>query len=559
MTMRFNPRTFLIATFAFLISGPAALWAQTSVPVFSSGADFRAPPKNVNGKSVGQEDVLIEEVTFGDSGRRYRRLDVGISGTLEGWVVKEGPRSNHFTAHPEFTFTQSGNEYRRFHGTLRYEASMGTSVTLVYPEAGTPWNKKLFMTVHGRSGSFKGGTLKAWNENLDPADPLGDLTGYEKAMLEIGYAVAKTRRNAGSDGSDSRLGQGDYATVLDDGEIVEGRNLNIHSDLLLDMVRLSRNLLEDRLGEKPVRTYWYGHSAGAMIGRVINFLPDLNRDENGAPLIDGFLHDDPGGGRYLPVLMKDGEDTLLMTDADRGQFMKSIATSHLLYTARHDIPTLPSWMSLGYLTNKRLGAKIFNEKGLGDKFRMYEIQGVSHAGGGESVERGDTVLLNLTGLMEGLIVLLDNWVEEDIAPPASKSDWLELGDADGDGVNENGSIALPEVACPLGQYFPFPPSRGNEAEGSTGFAAFDGTDVEPLDGQGSFVDMNLNRYLDQRESVDQAWHRLGLLERGESFSREKYQACVAANVAQLRQERLITERVAQRYIEQASQADFPGQ
>ncbi len=78
--------------------------------------------------------------------------------------------------------------------------------------------------------------MKAWNENLDPADPLGDLTGYEKAMLELGYAVAKTRRNAGSDGEDSRLGQGDYATVLDDGEIVEGRNLNIHSDLLLDMV-----------------------------------------------------------------------------------------------------------------------------------------------------------------------------------------------------------------------------------------------------------------------------------------------------------------------------------
>ncbi len=89
-------------------------------------------------------------------------------------------------------------------------------------------------------------------------------------------------------------------------------------------------------------------------------------------LSTAFLHDDPGGGRYLPVLMKGGMDTLLMTNADRGQFMKSIATSHLLYTARHDISTLPSWMSHGYLTNKRLGTKIFNEKGLGDKVRMYE-------------------------------------------------------------------------------------------------------------------------------------------------------------------------------------------
>jgi hypothetical protein len=71
--------------------------------------------------------------------------------------------------------------------------------------------------------------------------------------------------------------------------------------------------------------------------------------------------------------------------------------------------------------------------------------------------------------------------------------------------------------------------------------------------------MNLNRYLDQRESVDEAWHRLGLLKRGEAFSRSKYQACVEATVARLRKEKLITERVAQRYVQQASKANFPGQ
>jgi len=71
--------------------------------------------------------------------------------------------------------------------------------------------------------------------------------------------------------------------------------------------------------------------------------------------------------------------------------------------------------------------------------------------------------------------------------------------------------------------------------------------------------MNLNRYLDHRESVDEAWHRLGLLKHGETFSRSKYQACVEATVARLRKEKLITERVAQRYLQQASNADFPGQ
>jgi len=168
-------------------------------------------------------------------------------------------------------------------------------------------------------------------------------------------------------------------------------------------------------------------------------------------------------------------------------------------------------------------------------------------------------ILDLSRIMDALIDVLDNWVEKDIAPPPSKSDWLELGDMDGDGVIENEAIALPEVACPLGLYYPYPPSRGESGVGWTGFATFDGQSLEPLDGRGVFVDMNLNRYLDHRESVDQAWHRLGLLKPGEKFSRSEYQACVEAAVGKLKQERLITERVAALYVQQASEVDFPGQ
>ena len=59
--------------------------------------------------------------------------------------------------------------------------------------------------------------------------------------------------------------------------------------------------------------------------------------------------------------------------------------------------------------------------------------------------------------MDALIDRLDDWVEKGIAPPPTKTDWLELGDVDGDGINENEAIALPEVACPLGLYYPHPP------------------------------------------------------------------------------------------------------
>jgi len=525
------------------------------------------PKKEVNGKLIGQEDVLIQEVVITDSGRRYRRLDVGVTGTLEGWIVKEGPRSNHFASHPEFDFTQIGNVYRRFPGILRYEASKGTAVTLIYPEAGTGWNRKLFVTVHGSGGSFFDGTLKPWNENYDPAEPLADISPYERLMLDKGYAMAKTRRNA------SLASPGDYSVTLDDGEILSGRNLNIHAGLILGLIRLSENILKARLGEKPVRTYWYGHSGGGINGRLVNFVPGLNLDENGEPIIDGFLNEDTGGGRYIPILEEDGVDTLFVTEEQRRRFVKTIEIPHLLYTNRRDLRgrTLPPWMSPVMILNQRSTISILKEKGLGEKVRMYEVRGVSHFPEGHYSEaelalqfslgkESNVALLDLYGLMDGLIDLLDDWVEKDIAPPATKSDALEQGDVNGDGINENEAVALPEIACPLGLYFQFPPGVAEQiGDMFSGFASFDGQSLEPLDGRGVFVDMNLNRYLDHRESVDQAWQRLGLLEPGEKFSRSKYQACVEAAVVKLKQEKLITERVAARYIQEASVADFPGQ
>ncbi|MCH7570334.1 MAG: hypothetical protein IH919_07190, partial [Deltaproteobacteria bacterium] len=164
----------------------------------------------------------------------------------------------------------------------------------------------------------------------------------------------------------------------------------------------------------------------------------------------------------------------------------------------------------------------------------------------------------MTRIMDGLIDLLDNWVENDIAPPPTKSDWAELGDVNGDGINENQAIAPPEVACPLGLYYPYPASREGGGIGTTGFAAFDGKSLEPHDGRGIFVDMNLNRYLDYRESVEQAWHRLGLLKAGEKFTRSAYQACVEDAVAKLQSEKFISARVAVLYIEEAARENLPG-
>ncbi len=129
MSLKLNQHILLIVTLPLLLNSPDTLWGQTSAsqPVTSSGKEFMVPKKEVNGKLVGQEDVLIQEVVVTDSGRRYRRLDVGVSGTVDGWTVKEDSafQRRQFGSAPEFTFTQVGNVYRRFHGIVRYEASKG--------------------------------------------------------------------------------------------------------------------------------------------------------------------------------------------------------------------------------------------------------------------------------------------------------------------------------------------------------------------------------------------------------------------------------------------------
>jgi hypothetical protein len=183
---------------------------------------------------------------------------------------------------------------------------------------------------------------------------------------------------------------------------------------------------------------------------------------------------------------------------------------------------------------------------------MYEVRGVSHNGGErwEDGKNGDIEILDLSRLMDGVLDLLDNWVEKGIEPPATKSDDPNVG-AGAPAIN------LPETACPLGEYFPFPQVRGVQGAGSTGFANYDGTTLEPLDGQLQFVDMNQNGRRDLRETVTQAWRRMGLLNPDETFSRSRYVACVESTAAKLQKENLITESIARLYLEDARQDPWP--
>jgi hypothetical protein len=154
--------------------------------------------------------------------------------------------------------------------------------------------------------------------------------------------------------------------------------------------------------------------------------------------------------------------------------------------------------------------------------------------------------------MDRFIDMVDAWVDKGVAPPPTHSDAPELGDTNRDGTIDYPALAFPEIACPLGVYFPYPESTS----GTTSFAAFTGDGLEPLDGKKVFVDMNRNGVWDTRETPTQAWRRLGLLQKTEELTREKYVACVQRTADQLRSEGFFADKTEARYLEQAKAAEL---
>jgi hypothetical protein len=419
-------------------------------------------------------------------------------------------------------------------------------MTVVYPIDGGAWNQKMWVTAHGRGVSFKQGNLGPWNMNMDRSNPRRDLNKYDLLMLTKGYVLVKTRRT-------SAEGLGEILATLDDGSTVDYVAFNDTARYIMDFATVAKNIIRAQLGRMPARTYFYGHSAGARIGRGINYAPGLNAGPDGKLFFDGILADDSAAGTWLPVVMKDGKDVLFATEADKRAFVPQIDLTHQMYNNIW-LPKKPEWMSSSFLENKRNNARILRDKGLVSKHRMYEVRSISHSGGESLPEgrSGEIQILDMSKLMDRFVDILDAWVERGVAPPPTRSDWAELGDANRDGIIENPALAFPEVACPLGVYFPYP----QNGSASASFAAFTGRGLEPLDGSNVFVDMNRNGVWDFRETPTEAWRRLGLLKPGESLTRQKYVDCVLSAAEQLRKDGFLSENTAQSYVEQAKTANL---
>jgi len=494
--------------------------------------EFLPARKQIDGRSIGAEEcrIVSSEIVINLKGQRFERLELRISGSLEGWAVKQGPRRSYFNDGPDFVYTQSGNMAQRFKGIGRYTGASGHGITLFLPVDRADWNGKLFVTAHGAGAYGEVGKMIERDPRAD-FHPLTNKNRYVGLMLDRGYAVAHTLRS-------SQIEGGDVAVTFEDGTTMQA-NVSTHAGFITGFAKIAGNMIQNRLGRKAEKTYFYGFSAGGFLGRLVQYQPGANRGDDGQPVFDGFLLGDAGAGYWLPVLTVDGKDALFVGD-DRKRFVPQIDISHQLYLGEAG----------DGLERKRQNARILLDKGLGDKHRIYEVRGVSHMDAGQ-VSRPELVAqaLDLGGLNEALIDILDRWVVKGEAPPPSKSDLSDLAGREG----KNEAVALPEIACPLGVYYAMPAVQGTSRRSyqETGFAAFDGGDLELLDGRGRFVDMNGNGIRDRRESLAQAWTRLGLLKPGERLTHAKYSACVANAAAKLVDEGLLPPRLLAYYVNRA--------
>lgn len=355
-----------------LVSVGGAAFAQgTQLSAEQSCNEYLAAKRTVFGIRVGQEECRMRETVVTDDtwpevaemlnlrqGKRYSRVEIGLTGTLAGYSVRSGPRPVHFTSAPEFVFVQSGNQTEPEPGILRYDMYKGASMSLMYPEDGS-WNGKLFLTLPG-SDSFRYGSIVQWDKNYDPEDPMGDVSRYHKLILSKGYALAMTRRNH----ANRKAGDGDYSVRLLDGTVLLDKNPVDNPELIIGYAQVAQELLATKLGNKPTRTYWYGHSGGARKGKLVNYnnyLTSANIGPDGQPIIDGILVDDSGAGLWLPQVFRDGEDMLFKAEQDREPFVPMLEVAHKLYMNDRNDP-VPDWVSTSFHINKYRNAQLLRDR-----------------------------------------------------------------------------------------------------------------------------------------------------------------------------------------------------
>jgi hypothetical protein len=535
----------------FATGGAPAAFAQTAAPV--SCARFAPPVQQAAGHTVGitQCDIVSETKVADSRGKAFVRMEIAISGSVFGYVppATVGITRKDITDEPELLYPQFGVT-KWVPGVATYAGgndAKGAGLTILYPDpaAKTPWNGKVYFVVHGSANNMPMGPLVPVASDGFTQKTFTNL--YARQMMDKGYAVIYTRRPAG----------GGVKATLDDGKgtVLNNETITDHVGMLLDFFKLGKGIITARLGKAPATSYWYGHSAGVIVGRLINYT-GRNWDPNGKRYFDGFFMDDPGGGLPLPVLLgkdevfgqRDGRvtynpaDVLFATPAAKAKFTREINLAHAAYLSTHD------WIpDVSFLTLKRQAALILHQHGMDDMSVTYEIGGVSHFP--NQIGSADKTL-DIGPIADSVLGLLDAWVQRDIPPPPTIANLAALGTGGAYAAEHTQILQLPPIACPTGVRYFYGPAPAGQAF-DTGYAPFDGTSLEPVDSRGVLVDVNGDGYRDKMPTIDEAWINAGLIGAGQAVDEPRYARCVASSTRALVDDRLITPASAGWYNAQA--------
>ena len=150
--------------------------------------------------------------------------------------------------------------------------------------------------------------------------------------------------------------------------------------------------------------------------------------------------------------MKDGKDVLLTTAAEKAAFVPQIDVAHQMYNNIWP-PKHPDWMSNSYLENKRNNARILRDKGHRElpDVRGARASATPAARGYRRTARASTQILDLSKAMDKFIDMLDAWADKGVAPPPTRSDWAELGDANQRRRHREPGARVPGCVLPAGR------------------------------------------------------------------------------------------------------------
>src|SRR5258708_2763199 len=146
----------------------ASLLAAERAPAADAVAsdDFLPPLREAFVKKVGPSSCMTMQNSVTIDGRAYRRIDIGLNGSVDGYVAKTGAYKEYLTNVPDLVFPQTGNPGPLFGAVASYERDRGAAITMPSIRfSGMEW--KAFHHRDGRNRSFKEGTLKAWDKYFD--------------------------------------------------------------------------------------------------------------------------------------------------------------------------------------------------------------------------------------------------------------------------------------------------------------------------------------------------------------------------------------------------------